>query len=573
MALVVYSIFLHFIFLGDHTLRSHEALLAVRTRETFRLGDGMYPHLNGEPDLQKPPLPFWQAGAIAAVRGRLDEWAVRAPSAAASVLTMLLLVALARNIAGSTASSPTNGWRVALLTGFAYTTSWSALVWGRRAEVDSQLVFWTTAMLTCYWLGLREENRRRQVLYFAGMWAATGLGIVAKGPFAVPFLGMVVVAMFLVSPRGRRIGRMLPLAGPVIALALCVPWYAMAAVWAHHRGGDALDLWLMHSVGRFSGQMDSPQPFWFYPAQAWFLWLPWPVAMAFGVATLVRRRDIGREAKVYLAAWAAGGLLFLSVSTTKYVHYALVIGPPMFILAGLGLDHLIFTIPRRLSRLGRAAVASHGVLPAAGVPVALALQPAFGPAGWWIVAVAAFVAAAMAVILALFWVGRRLSAAFVLAGTVAVAYPVAMTTAVQPIFNATNEPALAGKHIARHVPPRVGASLYRKEPIDAATIFYAGRPLEFITSPEHLHNWLGRHPRGRVLVKRNLWLKEVLRHGRWRCVPYNTGRYARYQRYLLLRPLAVPTTRPAPAPPADGRRKRLPGTTLPLAEACVSRGD
>jgi len=102
-------------------------------------GGWLVPFMRGSPDFRKPPVPFWIGGLLAVVSGGVTEWSVRLPSVPACLGTAVLLVLWLDREAGR---------RPALLGGFAFVTSASALVWARRAEVDMQLCFWTTAALS-----------------------------------------------------------------------------------------------------------------------------------------------------------------------------------------------------------------------------------------------------------------------------------------------------------------------------------------------------------------------------------------------------------------------------------------
>jgi len=70
LALVLYSGVIHFAYLGRFPFISHEARAAIRTEGLMNEGGWIVPQFydegSGEPmqDFQKPPLPFWIAGAF-----------------------------------------------------------------------------------------------------------------------------------------------------------------------------------------------------------------------------------------------------------------------------------------------------------------------------------------------------------------------------------------------------------------------------------------------------------------------------------------------------------------------------
>ena len=534
--LIAYSCVMHFAYLGSITLKSHEAFLAERTQEMIRRGHWIVPHLNGQADVQKPPLPFWVLGAVSLGGRHINDWTARIPSTAFSIGTMLLVVALMWRMRGP---------RAGLISGFVFTTSYTARWWGRKAEVESQTMFWSALMLTAYWFGLRSEARRRRIAWFAVMWASLGLGVLAKGPFVPMALAAAVIVMAAFTRPGRRIGKMLPVAGPVIAAAVAAPWF----VWMLATRPDAMDVWLSHSAGRVTGEEYGHSPVWYYFVQAPQLWAPWPIAVAFGVWAALRRKLIDRDAAVFLLGWGFGGLLLLSAVSTKSTRYALVMAPPVFALAGLGLDWLLFRAPRRLPRWGWGLWAAH--LPAIpGMAVGAILAADKLPAYRWHLIGAGMLGAAMFLaVLALYARGRRAAALLTFGGGVLVAFVWAVGQVAVPVMNRANESAWAGKYVARHVPDETAVALYKKTPIDGTAVFYAGRTLPLIEGLDELIAWRRENPRGYVLVKDDhsqFWMDEVRIAGEWRAIDYHPDPLEDHRRYHLMR--AVPPKQPTTAP-------------------------
>src|SRR5262249_7978485 len=88
---------LFFYRLGDRDLGSSHEARAAQNAQTI-VGDGAWglPRLfNRKVELQKPPLYYWLAAAIAWLRGTLvDAWAVRLPAALAALACVGLVVFL-----------------------------------------------------------------------------------------------------------------------------------------------------------------------------------------------------------------------------------------------------------------------------------------------------------------------------------------------------------------------------------------------------------------------------------------------------------------------------------------------
>ena len=75
------AILLVFWALGCRGLWAAEGRWAEVTREMFLSGDFFHPNINGEPYFDKPLLTYWLVAAASLLTGKVDEWAIRLPSA------------------------------------------------------------------------------------------------------------------------------------------------------------------------------------------------------------------------------------------------------------------------------------------------------------------------------------------------------------------------------------------------------------------------------------------------------------------------------------------------------------
>jgi 4-amino-4-deoxy-L-arabinose transferase-like glycosyltransferase len=419
-------------------------------------------------------------------------------------------------------------------------------------------------MLLAYWWGIHETRRRRQVACFAAMWAALGMGILIKGPAVVPLFVIVLVAMAIATPQGRRIGLMLPIAGPAIALAIAVPWYLGMAL----ADPKAIDVWLFHSVGRFRGEIAGRGDWHYYLVRAPLFWLPWPVAVAAGLYAAFKRQAITGKALAFSLIWFLGGLAYLSASGSKFTHYALVLAPPMMALAGVGLDWLVFRAPLRLGRWGLVFLVAHWAAPVAAIVAAGVFARRFPDFALPMLSIAATAAVAMGSALWLYARARRTAALLLLALMLLVVLPWIEWRIFIPVTNQTNESALAGQYVAQHVPLGQGAAMYRARPIDGPAIFYAKRSWTLLDSPEQLREWLVRHPRGCVLLRRKPFLPEVEPLGGWLELPIHPAAFAEFRKLCLLQ--AVPA-----APAACHRLESCPAMcdNPPNCLACRAEAD
>ena len=214
------------------------------------------------------------------------------------------------------------------------------------ALTDSVLIFFTTASLYGFWLGLHGEGvvRRWIWAFYIGMAVAT----LTKGPvgFAVP---LIVAALYLTWTRRWPLywQNGVPLAGTALFILLAAPWYA--AMFLMH--GDAYATPAKaHTIGRFLSPMEGHQGtiifylpvvlIGFFP---WSALLPVPLYHAFknwreakGVRLKERIRpdsspvplapgpSSSLELDFFAALWIVGVFVFFTASATRLPHY---IGP------------------------------------------------------------------------------------------------------------------------------------------------------------------------------------------------------------------------------------------------------
>lgn len=323
-ALLALSGLLFFIGLGDMGLTDRdEGRNAEAGREMFESGDRLTPTFNYELRVAKPVFLYWLMDVSYRLFG-VNEFAARFPSAFFGVCLIVLqycFLAYVRDQA------------VALFGALMLLLNIEILGLGRMALTDSVLIFFTTASLYGFWLGLHGEGpvRRWIWVFYIGMAIAT----LTKGPvgFVVP---LVAVALYLTwTRRWRDYWRNgVPLAGTLLFLLLTLPWYvAMFMVHgdAYASGAKA------HTIGRFLSPMEGHSftiffylPVLFLGFFPWSGFLPIPLYRTIKDWYQLRRSafqpDPARtsELELFAALWVIGVFVFFTASSTRLPHY---IGP------------------------------------------------------------------------------------------------------------------------------------------------------------------------------------------------------------------------------------------------------
>lgn len=324
LLLMALSGLLFFLGLGDMGLTDRdEGRNAEAGREMFESGDRLTPTFNGELRVAKPVFLYWLMDQSYRLFG-VGEFAARFPSALFGVGLILLTYLFLLHQRDRT---------VALFGALMLLLNLEILGLGRMALTDSVLIFFTTASLYGFWLGLHGEGRMRHWIwaFYVGMALAT----LTKGPvgFAVP---LIAAALYLTwTRRWQDYWRKgFPLAGMLVFVLLAAPWYA-AMLLVH---GDAYASGAKaHTIGRFLSPMEGHHgTIFFYLPVLLLGFFPWSALLPVPLYRTLKdwyiaRRDRTQpdqtglsELDLFAALWVVGVFLFFTASSTRLPHY---IGP------------------------------------------------------------------------------------------------------------------------------------------------------------------------------------------------------------------------------------------------------
>ena len=324
LALLALSGLLFFLGLGDMGLTDRdEGRNAEAGREMFESGDRLTPTFNGELRVAKPVFLYWLMDQSYRLFG-VNEFAARFPSALFGVGLILIQYLFLMHQRDRT---------VALFGGLMLLLNLEILGLGRMALTDSVLIFFTTASLYGFWLGLHGEGgvRRWIWMFYIGMALAT----LTKGPvgFAVP---LIAAALYLTWTRRWRDywEKGVPLGGMLLFILLAAPWYA--AMFLVH--GDAYATGAkVHTIGRFLSPMEGHNgTIFFYLPVLLLGFFPWSALLPVPLYRTLKdwyhlRRARSQldptgtsELDLFAALWMVGVFVFFTASSTRLPHY---IGP------------------------------------------------------------------------------------------------------------------------------------------------------------------------------------------------------------------------------------------------------
>lgn len=176
-------------------------------------GDWLLPRLSEDvTHYSKPPLTYWAIAASIALFGQ-NEWAARLPNALAFVLTVLLLLRIARRF--DPARAP---WAALIYATMAL--PWLAAGW---ISTDTLLVLFET--LAAYGLLARLLDAQPNVRSWWALWAGLGLAFLTKGP-----PGLLGVAALLIAAASNpalrpRLRRLRAAPGLLVFVLIAAPWF------------------------------------------------------------------------------------------------------------------------------------------------------------------------------------------------------------------------------------------------------------------------------------------------------------------------------------------------------------
>jgi len=306
-----------------------EGAFSEATREMMARGNLISPTLNDAPRHDKPILIYWAQAASVAVLG-VSEIGFRLPSIVFALLWVLALFRFCvRHGNQMTAQIASLVMALTLVVGFI----------AKAAIADALLnLLIALAMFGIYdyFCASRDgkpAGKTRRLLY--GVYAALGLGFLAKGPVAV-FFPLLISGLFFISAGAWRdwLKAVFFWPGWLLFLAIVVPWHVLVYL----DQGDAFfrGFYLKHNINRYADTFEGHGGrWWYYFAVAPLILLPftgWLLAIAGKLAGALSHGDSGALLERFLIIWFVVVFAFFSFSGTQLPHYLLYGCTPVFIL-------------------------------------------------------------------------------------------------------------------------------------------------------------------------------------------------------------------------------------------------
>ncbi len=364
--LFVGSLLFFVVFNGGTMLYGYdEARNAGCAREMLLRHDFVVPVFNGQLRTDKPPLHYYLMIGAYQWLG-VTEFAARLGSALMGALVVLMTFIMANRQLGR---------QVAWGTVVVLLAAPHVSVQFRMAVPDPYLI---AALTLVFWAGYEALTTGRAAWAYTA-WLAIGLGLLAKGPVAVALPMLVWVAYAGVTHSWATGGwkvlwRLKPLTGPLLMLAVALPWYI--AVHARTNGAWTAGFWLRHNVGRFTNPMEGHGGFIGLPLLYVFIGLlPLGFFMPQALAAAWRSRHT-QPFGLYSLSVLAVTVGFFMLSQTKLPNYTVPAYPFIAVLLGTYLTTAVRQPLSGFDRISWRFLVGLALLMPVGLAIALTLDPA-----------------------------------------------------------------------------------------------------------------------------------------------------------------------------------------------------
>lgn len=314
-----------FVGIFDHSFWTpDEPRVAEISREMSASGDYLIPRLSNRPFLEQPPLYYAVAGVFWKVLGTGNEGFGRLSAVMFAAGTLLVLFFGMRRLY--------DGYTAALSCLVLSTTQQFFYV-AHKMVVDNALCFFIAAALFSALLAYRGLFRRGYIFFWLSLCGA----FLTKGIVGIAIPGVAAVCFILWQRDFSVIRKAWILPGIILVLAAMGAWgYVL-----YDRGGnDFLDtFFLYNNLGRYVSGAGNytgghTNPFWYYLPALLTDGLPWNVLFVAALAANGKVKD-GRLRLFY--SWFFGGIILLTLSSTKRGLYLLPLYPAMAAVTGVWL--------------------------------------------------------------------------------------------------------------------------------------------------------------------------------------------------------------------------------------------
>lgn len=281
-------------------------------------------HVEDQPYLAKPPLPFWIVAA--------PMWILGATPAALSLTSEVfaLVLVFGTYVLGRRFFGQSAGFFAALVMLVNLILPWIT----SASVIDTTAAVLVSLPLVFFYLGWRHQGRRTLFVFLYQFSSA--LAMCHRGPLGAILPLLTVAAVLVPLGQWRVLAQFHNPLAVGMWLAIVVPYYVvLGAAFGH-------SFFMGENIHHFlAGEPRVVRPPYFFAAATFFRYFPWSPFSLLALVYAYRRRSGPERMELwFLVAWLASWFTFWNLAAARNESYTLLVGPPIALLTGTMLAQL-----------------------------------------------------------------------------------------------------------------------------------------------------------------------------------------------------------------------------------------
>lgn len=291
-------------------------------QEMIHTDNYLMPTMNGEPRLEKPPLPTWIAAGVELLfpENLVVQRYMAAISATIMVFFLYFLV-----------SRLTKNRNIGLLSSLVLASCFNIILMGRTATWDIYCHSFMLGAIYFLVLGLEEKGKQWGHFFITGLFL--GLSFLSKGPVSFYALLLPFLISYIIVLRPSAKGKMLPILIMILTCLVISTWWPVYARLSHPELAVAVadkesSSWLNHNVRPL-------YYYWQFPAEAGIWALFWITSLCW---FHWKKKIENRHVYILSVIWTLAAFILLSLIPEKKTRYLL----PMLIPGAINIGFYIY---------------------------------------------------------------------------------------------------------------------------------------------------------------------------------------------------------------------------------------
>lgn len=312
-----------------------EARNLATAQEMVTYENYLLPTMNGEPRLEKPPLPTWIAAGVEQIIP--DNLVVQRYAAALSATCMVFFLYLLT-------VRLTRSRRMGLIAALILATSISVILMGRTVTWDIYTHSFMLGAIYFMVVALDEKGSQWKNFLLSGLFI--GLSFLSKGPVSLYALFLPFLIAYFIVYRTNVKDKKWAIAGMVVVGLIVSFWWYGYTYFFHQDFAVGIaqkesTAWLNHNVRPF-------YYYWKFAAEGGIWALFWITAIVY---FFVNKQTAFRKEYKFAFVWFLASFILLSIIPEKKSRYLLPLLIPAAMLIGLYMYQMITAIKTKSEKI------------------------------------------------------------------------------------------------------------------------------------------------------------------------------------------------------------------------------